>query len=137
MAVFLFRLAREIYKKEPKSGSLDIIHFLMRDLCSCKIYHSNQIDVGFYIVHGLGTVIGSRNKIGKGFKIYHGCTIGHKQPGGAGNIIGNEVSCFAGATVIGDISIGNNVQIGANTIITKRIPSNTVVYGNPLVIKQR
>ena len=137
LAIFLFRLAREIYTKEPTSSSLQAIHFLMRDLCACEIYHSNEIDVGFYVVHGVGTVIGSRNRIGKGFKIYQGCTIGHKKAGGAGNIIGDKVTCFAGAKIIGDISVGDNVQIGANTIITKGIPSNTIAYGNPLVVKQK
>lgn len=136
LPVFLYRFGNLIHQHNPQSQSLKILHGIMRELCACEIYFSNQIDVGFTIVHGVGTVIGSRNIIGKGFKIYQNCTIGHKEIGGNGNIIGDNVTCFAGSNIIGENTIGNNSIIGANSNIFKDIPPNSIAFGNPLIIKK-
>lgn len=137
LAIFLYRFGNAIYQKNNNSESLSVIHGLMKDLCACEIYYSNRIDAGFYIVHGTGTVIGSRNTIGKGFKIYQNCTIGHKKDGGKGNAIGDDVTMYAGSMIIGELRIGSRVIIGANTLVNKDIPDNKVVYGNPLNIVER
>jgi serine O-acetyltransferase len=135
LAIFLYRFGNTIFNLDSTSRSLNTIHFLMKDLCACEIYYSNQIGEGFYIFHGEGTVIGSRNKIGKGFRIYQNCTIGHRTQNATGNIINDNVTCYAGAKILGEIEIGSNTIIGANTIVTKNIPANKVAYGNPLIIK--
>lgn len=127
LAVFLFRLGREIHE----AGLEDLkpqIHWLLRELCSCEIYFNNSIDEGFYVVHGVGTVIGSRNTIGKGFVIHQGCTIGHKKNGaGNGNTIGNDVKMYANASIIGELHIGNNVIIGGHVMVYKDIAPNSIV----------
>ena len=107
----------------------------MKDICSCELYFSNQIAEGLYVQHGLGTVIGSRNTIGKGFRIFQNCTIGHRSKSSKGNIIGNNVICYAGAKIIGENKIGDNTIIGANAVVTKDIPPNMVVHSSPLEIK--
>ena len=117
----MYWFANTIYKSDKQEVSLSIIHWLIKKLCSCEIYYSNSIDVGLYVIHGNGTVVGSRNIIGKGFRIYQCCTIGHKQVGGKGYIIGNDVTIFPGSVVVGELVIGNNVTIGANTFIDKSI----------------
>ncbi|WP_405605382.1 hypothetical protein [Polaribacter sp. Asnod1-A03] len=127
LAVFLFRLGNEIH-----SNKLEIlkpqIHWLLKELCSCEIYFNNNIDVGFYIVHGSGIVIGSRNKIGKGFIIHQGCTIGHKKNGeGNGNKIHNNVKMYCNSSIIGGLKIEDNVIIGAHCLITSDIVSNTII----------
>ncbi|MFM7682363.1 MAG: serine acetyltransferase [Bacteroidota bacterium] len=137
LPVFLYRFGNLIHQHNPKSQSLKILHGIMRELCACEIYFSNQIDVGFTIIHGVGTVIGSRNIIGKGFKIYQNCTIGHKEIGGKGNIIGDNVTCFAGCSILGENNIGDNAVLGANTLIIKDIAANSIAYGNPLIIKNK
>ena len=101
----------------------------MKDLCTCEIYYTNQIDTGFYVVHGVGTVIGSRNTIGKGFKIYHNCTIGKKKKGQLGCSIGSDVKMYANSHIIGDVKIGDNVIIGDYSQVTNNIPSNTPARG--------
>lgn len=136
LLVFLYRFGNTIFNIDNASQSLQTIHFLMKDLCSSEIYYSNKIDVGFYIFHGAGTVIGSRNQIGKGFKIYQNCTIGHRSKNAVGNIIKDNVTCYAGVKILGQNEIGSNVVIGANTVVAKSIPANKVVYGNPLVINE-
>jgi len=127
LAVFLFRLGQVVHN-EGLNDLKPQLHWLLKQYCSCEIYFNNEIEEGFYVVHGQGTVIGSRNKIGKGFVIHQGCTIGHKKNGaGAGNVIGDNVTLYANSSIIGELNIGNNVVIGAHVLITKDIPDNTIV----------
>ena len=109
----------------------------MKEMCSCEIYYSTKIEEGLFIGHGVGTVIGSRNIIGKGFRIFQNCTIGHRSKSSLGNRIGNDVICYAGAKIIGENNIGDNSIIGANAVVTKDIPGNMIAYGSPLKIKKR
>ncbi|MEI9894432.1 MAG: hypothetical protein WDN28_11255 [Chthoniobacter sp.] len=119
LPVFLYRLGREIRDAEGEgSPILGVIHGLMREVCGCEIYFSNVIGVGFQVVHGLGSVIGSRNTIGKGFRIYQGSTVGHRTVGEMGAIIGNDVTLYANASILGNITIGDGAVIRAQTIVT-------------------
>lgn len=79
-------------------------------------------------------------KAGKNLSVYQGVTIGNKGHGSRSEItptIGDNVSICANATVIGGIKIGNNVVIGAGSVVTKDVPDNCVAYGNPAVLKKR
>ena len=123
----MFRLGREIHENNLDDLKFQI-HWLLKELCSCEIYFNNVIDTGFYIIHGEGTVIGSRNRIGKGFKIHQGCTIGHKKNGeGNGNVIGNDVTMYCNSSIIGELNIGNNVVIGGHVMITSNILDNILI----------
>lgn len=127
LAIFLFRLGNALHQ-EGLEELKPQVHFLLKDLCSCEIYFNNSIDVGFYVVHGQGTVIGSRNTIGKGFMIHQGCTIGHKtNGGGAGNTIGHNVKLYCNTSILGALNIGDNVTIGAHTMVNKDVPEGATV----------
>lgn len=127
LAVFLFRLGNVLHENKQENLKPQV-HWLLKELCACEIYFNNDIAVGFYVVHGEGTVIGSRNKIGKGFKIHQGCTIGHKKNGvGEGNCIGNDVTLYCNASIIGALNIGDNVIIGAHVMVSKDIAANTLL----------
>ncbi len=127
LAIYLFRLGQIIHERNLDKLKPQL-HWLLKQYCSCEVYFNNQIEEGFYVVHGQGTVIGSRNKIGKGFIVHHGCTIGHKRNGtGNGNIIGDNVTLYANSSIIGELNIGNDVVIGAHVLVTKDVPDNTVV----------
>lgn len=134
LCVFLYRTARLIYLQDPLSEILNAIHFIMRSMCACEIYYSTAIDEGFCVIHGLGTVIGSRHVIGKGFKIHQGCTIGHATIGGPGCRIGDNVTLYANASVIGECNIGSNVTINAYSLVLTDVPSDTVCRGIPAQI---
>ena len=97
-------------------------------VCSCEIYYSTSIGEGFYIVHGEGTVIGSRHKIGKGFKIYQGCTIMHTLTESKGCKIGNNVTVYSHSQILGHIMIGDNVIIGAKSLVLKDIPNKHIWF---------
>ncbi|AUC82069.1 serine acetyltransferase [Lacinutrix sp. Bg11-31] len=127
LAVFLFRLGNQL-QTENYNDLTAQIHWLLKELCSCEIYFNNTIAEGFYIIHGQGTVIGSRNTIGKGFIIHQGCTIGHKKNReGTGVVIGDNVTLYCNASILGDLKIENNVTIGAHILVSTSIKSNSIV----------
>ena len=134
LAIFLFRLGNEIHINNLESLKTQV-HWLLKELCGCEIYFNNTIEQGFYIVHGEGLVIGSRNKIGKGFIIHQGCTIGHKINGsGNGNIIGDNVTLYCNSSIIGELNIGDNTVIGAHVLVNKEVKKNATVIMNGKMI---
>lgn len=52
-------------------------------------------------------------------------------------IIGDNVYIGAGAKILGGIVVGNNVTIGANAVVTKDVPDDCIVVGNPAVIRRK
>lgn len=90
---------------------------------------TNDIGGGLLIQHGIATII-SAEKIGENCKIYQQVTIGFTHDMKA-PVIGNNVEICCGAKVLGGITIGDNVLIGANAVVIKDVPSNSVVAGVP------
>lgn len=135
LAIFLYRIGRNFWLINNNDLILKKIHWLLKELCSCELYFSSAIGTGLYIFHGEGLVIGSRNVIGKGLRVYQNVTIGHKFVNCPGAQIGDDVKIYSGAKIIGSLSIGNNVIVGANTVLTKTIDQDKIVYGNPNIIK--
>ena len=91
------------------------------------------IGSGLYIGH-LGCITISRFAvIGRNCNISQGVTIGATQRGekAGAPTIGDNVYIGPGVRVIGRITIGNNVAIGANSVVNKDIPDNAVVVGMP------
>lgn len=89
---------------------------------------TTKIGKGFYFTHPYSTIINA-DTIGDNFHCIHLTTIGKskdKRP-----IIGNNVQCGANVTILGGVTIGNNVIIGAGAVVVKDIPDNVVVAGNP------
>ena len=76
------------------------------------------------IMHGFSTVIFAKS-IGCNFHCSQQVTIGWGK--GGYPVIGNDVTIYAGARVVGGVRIGNNVTIGAGAIVNKDVPDNTLV----------
>lgn len=85
---------------------------------------AESIGEKLYIHHGYSSIIGAKS-IGKNCMIYQGVTVGSIN--GAPRI-GDHVTVFSGAIVIGNITIGNHVNIGANATVHKDVPDHTTVY---------
>jgi serine O-acetyltransferase len=95
---------------------------------------SCNIGAGLFIQHGFSTIIMA--DLGANCWVNQQVTIGHKDEHGRPQI-GNNVRITAGAKVIGNIVIGDNVTVGANAVVVKDIPPNCVVAGIPAkIIKQ-
>ena len=94
---------------------------------------STQIGSGFYIGHFGGIVVNSQSVIGKNCNISHGVTLGQANRGRNTGypVLGDDVYIGPGAKIVGAVKIGNNVAIGANCVVTRDIPDNSVVVGIP------
>jgi len=92
-----------------------------------------SIGEGFYIGHYGTIVVSGEAVIGKNCNISQGVTIGVVNTGFKKGVpvIGDNVYIAPGAKIIGNVKIGNNVAIGANSVVTADIPDNAVVVGVP------
>lgn len=97
-----------------------------------------KVGEGLVIQHGHSTVI-LIESCGKNCQIWQNVTLGKKYSGVDQKKprIGDNVKICAGAIVLGDISVGNNVTIGAATLVLKNVPDNCTVVGNPARIIRR
>jgi serine O-acetyltransferase len=106
---------------------------LARWLTGIEIHPGATIGRGFFIDHGMGVVIGETAEVGAEVTLYHGVTLGGTSlaKGKRHPTLGDRVVVGAGAKVLGAITIGNDSRIGANAVVVKSVPSNSVVVGVP------
>ena len=93
-----------------------------------------KIGPGLLIVHGVGIVIHHSSIVGDNLLILHGVTLGFKDYlslDAKAPTLGNNVTLSAGAKILGNITIEDNVLIGANAVVTESIPANSVAVGIP------
>lgn len=94
-----------------------------------------SIGPGAHFEHNYATYLNAEH-IGCDFYCLHLVTLGNDKDGRR-PVIGDHVSIYTGATVFGGITIGNHVTIGAGSVVSKNVPDNCVVAGNPAyIIKQ-
>jgi serine O-acetyltransferase len=114
---------------------------LVRFLTGIEIHPGAKIGQRFFIDHGMGVVIGETAEVGDDVTLYHGVTLGgvSLEKGKRHPTIGNGVVIGAGAKVLGAITIGDNSRIGANAVVVKSVPPNSVVIGVPgqVVVRSR
>ncbi|MBK8276159.1 MAG: serine O-acetyltransferase [Nitrospira sp.] len=104
-----------------------------RWLTGVEIHPSAKIGTGFFIDHGMGVVIGETAEIGDYVTLFQGVTLGGtgKERGKRHPTLGNHVVVGAGAKILGGITIGDNVKIGANSVVLKNVAANSTVIGVP------
>jgi len=96
-----------------------------------------DIGEGLYLVHPFCININPQTRIGKNCNIHKGVTIGQENRGKRKGtpIIGDEVWIGVNATIVGAITVGNDVLIAPNSYVNCDIPDHSVVFGNPCIIK--
>lgn len=131
-AVGSHRLAHPLHAQGFKPLAR-LLSQLNRFLTGIEIHPGAKIGKGLFIDHGMGVVIGETAELGDNVTLFQGVTLG-----GTGNekgkrhpTLGSNVVVGAGAKVLGSIQIGDNVRIGANAVVVREVPSNSVVVGVP------
>ena len=110
-----------------------------RWLTGVEIHPAAQIGERFFIDHGMGVIIGETAVIGDDCLLYQGVTLG-----GTGNetgkrhpTLGDRVVVGAGAKVLGNIVIGADTRIGANSVVLFNVPPHSTVVGIPGKVVRR
>jgi serine O-acetyltransferase len=146
LAVIHHRLAHELYLLGvPLLARLIAEH--AHSQTGIDIHPGAEIGAGFFIDHGTGVVIGETSIIGARVRIYQAVTLGAKRftTDAEGNlqkgqprhpIVEDDVVIYAGATVLGRITIGHGSTIGGNVWLTHSVPpGSSVTQGNAAVGK--
>lgn len=134
MLIYFYRVANWLYRHHipllPK-----LIWKLQYLLFNCSIPASCTIGKGTKFGYGgIAVVMHARTTIGENCMIGQCVTIGGKSGWYEVPVIGNNVHINAGARIIGPVRVGDNVEIGANCVVVKDVPSNCVVAGVPAKI---
>lgn len=138
-AVIFYRLANRMWC----SGWLypaRFLSFLARTLSNVDIHPGATIGSRFFIDHGACVVIGETAVIGNDVTLYHGVTLGGTSwnKGKRHPTLENGVLVGAGAKVLGNITVGKNSRVGANSVVVEDVPEGCTVVGIPgKVVKVR
>lgn len=133
-ALMYYRLAHMFYKIKF-TGLARVISNLGRFFTNIDIHPGAKIGKGLFIDHGAGVVIGQTAVIGDDVVIFHGVTLGSNSTQSKGNRhpnVGNRVTIYANSVLVGNINIGDDSIIGANSMVKQDIPNKSVVVGNPM-----
>ncbi len=135
MAITHYRLAHELHNLGvPMIARM--ISEIAHSVTGIEIHPGAQISGSFFIDHGTGVVIGETAIIGKNVRLYQAVTLGAKRfpvdENGAlvkGNlrhpIVEDDVVIYAGATILGRITIGRGTTIGGNVWLTHSVPPDS------------
>lgn len=131
-ALVLHRFSHKLYHLGIPLLPRLLSHF-GRFFTGIEIHPGATIGEGVFIDHGMGVVIGETAIIGNYCLIYQGVTLGGtgKEIGKRHPTLGENVVVGAGAKVLGNLLIGNDVRIGAGSVVLKDVPSECTVVGIP------
>jgi len=131
-ALLFYRLGHWLVKRRIPFIPRALSQFA-RFLTGIEIHPGATIGSGLFIDHGMGVVIGETSEIGDHVTLFQGVTLGGtgKQRGKRHPTIGSHVVVGAGAKVLGPITIGDYVKIGANSVVLQDVPDHSTVVGIP------
>ena len=131
-AILMHRLSHRLYRAQvpllPR-----VLSQISRFFTGIEIHPGARIGRRFFIDHGMGVVIGETSEIGDDCLFYQGVTLG-----GTGNekgkrhpTLGNRVVVGTGAKILGSIRIGDDVKVGAGSVVVHPVPDKSTVVGIP------
>ncbi len=138
-ALLMYRIAHKLYKWHIPFIPRLISQFA-RFLTGIEIHPGAIIGKRFFIDHGVGVVIGATTIIEDNVLIYQGVTLGGtgKDRGKRHPTIKSYVTIGAGAKILGNITIGENSNIGAGSVVIDDVPEHSTVVGVPgRIVQQR
>jgi serine O-acetyltransferase len=131
-AIWFYRISHWFWTHEFFWAGRFLSH-IGRGFSGIEIHPGAKIDRGFFIDHGMGVVIGETTEIGPNVTIYHGVTLGGTswKKGKRHPTLQENVVVGAGAKILGPITIGARTRIGANAVVVRDVPPDSVVVGIP------
>lgn len=131
-ALLFYRMAHWLVKRRIPFLPRALSQFA-RFITGIEIHPGAAIGSGLFIDHGMGVVIGETSEIGDNVTLFQGVTLGGtgKQRGKRHPTIGSHVVVGAGAKVLGPITVGDYVKIGANSVVLQDVPDHSTVVGIP------
>ncbi|OWR26899.1 serine O-acetyltransferase [Saccharibacillus sp. O23] len=131
-AIWAHRVAHKLYGWR-RFTLARFVSQISRFFTGIEIHPGATIGQRLFIDHGMGVVIGETCEIGDDVVIYQGVTLGGtgKEKGKRHPTIGNNVVVGSGAKVLGSIKVGDQSNIGSNSVVLKEVPPNSTVVGIP------
>ncbi len=131
-ALWCYRWANWLWRHRLRLLGRLVSHF-GRFVTGVEIHPGATIGRRFFVDHGMGVVIGETTEIGDDVLMYQGVVLGgtslekkKRHP-----TIGNNVVIGAAAILLGPISLGDGVRVGANSVVVKSVPPGATVVGVP------
>ncbi len=137
-AIWAYRLTHRLWRNPGARPVARVLSTITRAVTGVEIHPGAQIGRRFFIDHGMGVVIGATAVVGDDVMLYHGVTLGGRSLNRGVKrhpTVGDRVTIGTGARVLGDIEIGHDAQIGANSVVVKPVPSGAVATGIPAVVR--
>ena len=105
----------------------------VRILTGIEIHPGARLGRRLFIDHGMGVVIGETAVVGNDVLLFHGVTLGGRsmRHGKRHPTLGDNVTVGAGAKILGAVSIGSRVQVGANAVVITDVPPDHIAVGIP------
>lgn len=131
------RLWRKYQQKPNPLLRLRLYRYMLK--YGLEISVGASIGEGLYLGHPYNITVAEGVRLGKNVNLHKGCTIGRENRGKriGTPTIGDCVSVGINATIVGNITIGDDVLIAPNSFVNFDVPSHSVVIGNPAVIHSR
>jgi serine O-acetyltransferase len=131
-ALLLHRVAHRLYGAGWFTLARAVSQF-SRAVTGIEIHPGARIGRRFFVDHGMGVVIGETSEIGDDVLVYQGVTLGGtgKDTGKRHPTIGDGVVIGTGATILGNIRVGDHVKIGAGSVVLHPVPDHSTVVGVP------
>ena len=138
-AVWSHRVAHRLWEARPAYRlPARVLSNVTRTLTGVEIHPGATIGRRFFIDHGMGVVIGETSVVGDDVMLYHDVTLGGRSMAKVKRhpTVGDRVTIGSGARVLGDINLGDDSQIGANSVVTRDVPAGAVAVGIPAQIRE-
>lgn len=131
-AVLLHRVAHGLYRRRWYVLARAISQ-AARIFTGIEIHPGAKIGKRLFVDHGTGVVIGETAEVGDDVLLYQGVTLGGTggERGKRHPTIGNRVVVGTGAAILGNIRLGDDVKVGAGSVVVHSVPEGSTVVGIP------
>jgi serine acetyltransferase len=141
LAVFVYRFAGWTMRlpgptKIPFKVIYFILFYLVQAATGISVQAYAKIGRRFAILNHYAVFVVAE-RIGDDFTVCQGVTVGNVRGAKRLPVIGNNVFLEPGCKILGDVTIGDNVVVRANSLVLNDVPSNSIAVGNPARILKR